>query len=59
MFTIVVKDVSCPKCGAVEMNEDGKTVNIRGFKVEMNGKWWSQCLICAEAGDPQKGWFCE
>jgi hypothetical protein len=64
---IVVAEVKCPTCGAEEMHPDGKHVLIRGFKVETNGHWWSQCLVCAgfydknlvpvATGDKQKGWF--
>jgi hypothetical protein len=67
-ITIVVKDVSCPKCGAGEMHPDGKHVLIRGFKVcDAKGHWWSQCLVCAggydadlnpvKEFDRNKGWF--
>jgi hypothetical protein len=66
-ITIVVKEVKCPKCGAEEMHPDGKHVLIRGFKVFHNGKWRSQCLVCAggydkdlnpvQEFDRNKGWF--
>jgi hypothetical protein len=67
MFTITVKEVTCPKCGAEEMHPNGEQLLIRGFKVYNNGKWRSQCLVCSGAYDkdlkmtndhnPNKGWF--
>jgi len=44
---IVIKDVVCPNCGAKEMHPNGKLLLIRAFKVHMNGRWQSQCLVCA------------
>lgn len=60
---IVVKDVKCPTCGV-----GPSMVAIRGFKVFMQGKWWSQCLVCAgyydkdfnltpQAFEKDRGWF--
>lgn len=53
---IIVSDVKCPKCGAEEMKSPTE-LNIRAYKVcDSEGKWWSQCLRCAD--DKGKGgWF--
>lgn len=67
-ITITVQDVVCPNCGAGEMHPNGDMLLIRGFKVHMDGHWWSQCLVCAgyydkdlnydaEAGRTDEGWF--
>lgn len=74
---IIVTEIQCPKCGAGETNPKTahlpileQTFLIRAFKVCINGKWRSQCLVCAGvcdkdgndlpfAGDWRKGgWFC-
>ena len=66
---IVVKSVTCPRCGAGEMHPRENWLLIRAFKVLDNGHWWSQCLVCAgyyDADlnvlgdahmDSKKGWF--
>lgn len=65
---VVVSEVECPNCGAEEMHPDGDKLLIRGHKVHDEGRWWSQCLVCAgyytkdlvfdeAAGDPNGGWF--
>lgn len=58
--TIHVSEVKCPRCGAEELaNPDApleeQRLNIRGFKVFDNGHWWSQCLVCKDAG--REDWF--
>ena len=55
---IVSDELQCPQCGAFEL-KDKDTLNIRAFKVcDAKGVWSSQCLVCLEAGKPNKGWFC-
>ncbi len=44
---VVVDGVQCPKCGAGEMHPDGDKLLVRAFKVEDQGHWWSQCLVCS------------
>jgi predicted nucleic-acid-binding Zn-ribbon protein len=73
-MNIIVKDVNCPNCGATETHPADvdkpvfeRRLLIRGFKVEMDGYWWSQCLVCSghydaqlqktTGHDPKKGWF--
>ena len=60
-------EVTCPTCGAPEMN--GDVLHLRVNKVHVNGQWNSQCLVCSggydkpfgkfteENHDPKKGWF--
>jgi len=63
-----MKELVCPNCGAHEMHPDGGKLLIRGKKVYRNGKWWSQCLVCAgyydldlvyheNWGEEKEGWF--
>lgn len=67
---IKIKEVYCPLCGAPEV-QDGK-LNVRGFKVERGGLWWSQCISGKPHGSfdavyedgsvedvafPEKPWF--
>jgi hypothetical protein len=42
---VTTKELRCPKCGRPEVRPDGK-LNIRGFKVFDEGRWWSKCLPC-------------
>lgn len=74
-MNIIVKSVECPNCGAEEVHPHDhdkpiieRRVLIRGYKIEHNGHWWSQCLVCAgyydadlretrENFDREKGWF--
>ena len=64
----IVNGVTCPVCGAPEMN--GDLLHIRVNKVSMDGVHWeSQCLVCSGGydkpfgvfnernHDPNKGWF--
>lgn len=48
---IQLKGLHCPKCKAPEYRRPDQAhpgmLNIRGFKVEIDGYWWSQCLVCA------------
>lgn len=53
----VVSGVTCPKCGAPELNpaferfgEPGSCL-IRAFKVVDEHGSWSQCLVCAGCYD--------
>src|SRR5258708_1771352 len=63
MEIVIVPDLRCPRCGALEIENPKAPVKewkwqIRPNKVQdHHGKWWSQCLICEEAGDKDKGWF--
>jgi hypothetical protein len=50
-------ELICPRCHSPEM-KDKDTLNIRAFKVNIDGVWHSQCLVCKDAGAPQDGWFC-
>lgn len=55
MTIIVGGDVYCPCCGTAEVEDNTLPVrewkwNIRPNKVENNGVWWSECLLC-------KVWF--
>lgn len=71
MKITVVAGITCPTCGAPELNpKNSEEVVVRGFKVHMDGEWHSQCLRCAggydedynwvEANlDRNKGWFSE
>ena len=51
-ITIIVGgDIFCPCCGTAEVEDNTLPVNqwkwnIRPNKVENNGIWWSQCLLC-------------
>lgn len=55
-ITILVGgDIYCPCCGAAEVQDNTLPVsqwtwNIRPNKVETDGVWWSECLLC-------KVWF--
>jgi hypothetical protein len=54
-------DLQCPTCGATEVENPSAPVRewiwrIRPNKVHHNGRWWSQCLVCA-GQSPDKGWF--
>ena len=55
-------ELKCPKCKSPETRLDGE-LNIRAYKVERNGIWHSQCLVCSGyyhgGHDPKKGWFGE
>ena len=54
----ITNDVRCPMCGAQELTDDGKRLNIRAHKVQdMSGQWMSQCLVCKDNGDDTEGWF--
>jgi hypothetical protein len=61
MKIVVVPDLQCPRCGAVEVEDKTKPVrewvwNIRSNRVHTHGRWWSQCLLCVDKGG-HKGWF--
>jgi len=48
----------CPNCGAPELNAETGLLNIRGYKVHMQGHWWSNCLACeASTGGTHTMWF--
>jgi|GEM_PF-4814942 len=61
--------LQCPTCSATEMHPDGQRLLIRAYKVEVKGRWHSQCLVCSGYYDAQlnetvpdqhdrsKGWF--
>jgi len=55
----------CPRCGAGEvMNPEAPTsewrFNIHAHRFcDSKGVWWSQCTVCDEAGQADKGWFKE
>jgi hypothetical protein len=39
-------ELRCPTCGCGETHPATKMLLIRGYKVQSNGHWWSQCLVC-------------
>ena len=41
-------DLHCPHCGAPEVNPMTDLLNIRAYKVEVDGYWYSHCLCCGE-----------
>ena len=50
--------MECPNCGAPEVNEKTDLLNIRGYKVHIEGEWWSECLACEEStGGLHTYWF--
>lgn len=72
----VVDDLTCPTCGCGETHPHDahieksyeRRLTIRAFKVETDGHWWSQCLVCSgyydkdlnetpDNWDRNKGWF--
>ena len=67
----VVDGIQCPSCGSEEMHPNGNRVLIRAFRIQdLDGYWWSQCLVCSELYDEDlvpapinhnsdKGGFCE
>lgn len=69
-FHVQGTPMECPTCGAPEVHPtmEGMVV-IRGWKVQQNGAWWSQCLRCSggyttdlsefrqETHNPNAGWF--
>jgi ribosomal protein S27AE len=63
MKIVVTENLICPRCGAEEVEDSTLPVkewrfNIRAYKVsDDKGVWWSQCMVCAEAGEKGKGWF--
>jgi predicted nucleic-acid-binding Zn-ribbon protein len=73
-MNIIVSEVTCPNCGAAETHPTDidkpileRRLLIRAFKVEIDGHWHSQCLVCSglydarlhetTGHDPRKGWF--
>jgi len=69
-FHVQGTPMECPTCGAPEVHPTLKNqVVIRGWKVQQNGAWWSQCLRCSggytadlsefrkETHNPDAGWF--
>lgn len=47
--------LTCPCCGCGEVVDNTlpiaqQRLNIRGYKIEKDGRWWSECLPC-------KTWF--
>lgn len=62
MKITVTKSLTCPRCGAQEVENQTVPVrewqfNIRAYRVEQGGVWWSQCLNCKAAGHKDEGWF--
>ena len=49
--------VTCPQCGVAEMNGAGTQLNIRANKVQANGRWWSNCIVCTIDNDDTPFWF--
>ena len=62
---LIGPDVVCPRCGAKEVEDNTLPIaqwkwNIRAYKVtDAEGRNYSQCLRCKEAGAPNEGWFCD
>jgi len=56
MHITVSDELTCPHCKSPELNPATNLLNIRGFKVESGGHWWSHCLVCSDRkGKPM--WF--
>lgn len=60
MKLIIRPGPSCPRCKAPEVaNPEApileQRVNVRAFKVNHSGSWWSECMRCKERGLPS--WF--
>jgi hypothetical protein len=63
----VTTELECPTCKSPEMHPNNEWCLIRAYKVHDEGKWWSQCLVCAGYYDknlkpikgkkPEGGWF--
>jgi predicted dithiol-disulfide oxidoreductase (DUF899 family) len=59
-MNITISDVTCPRCGAEEMHENGEELlQVRGYKVMIGNTWHSQCLVCSGGYDRINGEFNE
>ncbi len=49
--------LTCPRCNAPEMHPNEDLLLIRAYKVESDGHWWSECLVCASADGTATGGY--